>query len=96
MLLGDSHFADGKIGQKLKELNSKLFGIGQLGHNSFRHEGRGGATASWYNSKLSPFVKQSKFNFLNYIDSLNQKQPDYVILSLGTNDIFSAKKLMIL
>lgn len=63
--------------------------IGTQGNSPYKHEGRGGWTFAKFLSSDSPFYKNGKIDFKEYLKSVNPELTtiDIIIMSLGTNDI---------
>ena len=72
-------------------MNIKL--IGTRGTEENKHEGRGGWTAYDYCNEQTkygfpnPFLKEGKFDFKYYMESNEYANVDYVVVSLGVNDL---------
>lgn len=68
--------------------------IGTQGRSPYKHEGRGGWDFSKFISSSSPFYKNGKLDFKEYLKSVNPELTsiDIIIMSLGTNDIGGGNK----
>lgn len=97
LFLGDSLINEDIYTNCVQELfqndamNIKL--IGTRGTEENKHEGRGGWTAYDYCNEqtkygfTNPFLKDGKFDFKYYMESNEYTNVDYVVVSLGVNDL---------
>lgn len=68
---------------------SNLTLLGTQGTTPNFHEAYGGKTYAWFESNVSsPFVYSGNINFAQYLSAHSYSAPDYVIIRLGTNDVF--------
>lgn len=101
LILGDSTTANGKTVSKLidnfEDDSMNITMLGTIGDSNVKHEGRSGWTyAMYYNKNLSsnitnPFYNPdtSLFDYSYYCNNTNTPVPDYFILNLGINDVYS-------
>lgn len=68
--------------------------IGTQGSSPYKHEGRGGWDFSKFISSSSPFYKNGKLDFKEYLKSVNPELTsiDIIIISLGSNDVGGGSK----
>jgi len=104
LAIGDSRTADTSYtrGGWVKQLKilagTNLTCLGTQGNLPYKHEGYAGKTITWFvthsdstlgDSIKSPFSKSGHVDFQNYLTAHSYSAPNYVIIRLGTNDIYS-------
>ncbi len=97
LFLGDSLINENAYTQSVQELfqqdSMKVKLIGTRGTEENKHEGRGGWSAYDYCNATekygftNPFLKDGKFDFGYYMQSNEYAAVDYVVVSLGVNDL---------
>lgn len=97
LFLGDSLINENIYTNCVKELfendDMNINLIGTRGTEENKHEGRGGWSAYDYCNEqtkygfTNPFLNNGKFDFGYYMKSNNYADVDYVIISLGVNDL---------
>ncbi|MDD3569950.1 MAG: SGNH/GDSL hydrolase family protein [Lachnospiraceae bacterium] len=95
LFMGDSLLNQNYYTQYFVEMFNKeqVTLLGTRGNEGSKHEGRGGWSAYDYcnvSSKYgfsNPFLNNGKFDFAYYMQSNNYKDAEYVVISLGINDI---------
>lgn len=100
LVIGDSLINAGVITQTLKDIAATdVMGVSLLGTRGTgdnKHEGRGGWTISNYTSNYTeptyganPFWISGAVNFPQYLTNNSVSTPDWVMIHLGINDVFS-------
>lgn len=101
LILGDSTTANGiavsKLIKNFEDDSMNITMLGTLGDSNVKHEGRSGWTYEMYYNKNSYFNNTnafynpdtSLFDYSYYCNNTNTPVPDYFILNLGINDVYS-------
>lgn len=96
LVIGDSTTANGTMLSKLYENFAQdpmdITLLGTLGDAPVFHEGRSGwTTEQYFQDAESPFVFHGIFDFGQYMMTQMFDSPDYVLINLGINDVFSCE-----
>ncbi len=94
LVIGDSTTANGvmlsKLYQNFADDPMDITLVGTLGGAPVCHEGRSGwTTEQYYQDPESPFVFDGVFDFSRYMAAQSFGAPDYVLINLGINDVFT-------